>query len=140
MDPSEIGQMLRNQIDETVIINMVQQQKLNRLLTANEIIELKAAGASPALLEYLTRPEAANATYAAPPATAAAPSITLSDPPSTYYPSAAPYYVNPQYRQSPYESHSYHYNYQPGHSYGFSYNRGEWHSDRHQTRHHSYHH
>ncbi|MCL2000054.1 MAG: hypothetical protein FWG74_01350 [Planctomycetes bacterium] len=145
IDPSEIDQMVRNQVDETVIINMVQQQRLNRRLTVNEIIELKAAGASPALLEYLTRPEAANATYDAPPpvtAAAPAPSIVLSEPPATYYPPATPYYVYPQYRWGPsyYSSWPYYYNYRPGYSFGFSYNRGGWHSGRHHSRHHSYRH
>lgn len=65
LDVSDISQMLKSDVQDSVIINMVQSQKLDRPLTAQEVVLLNSSGASPALLEYLTRPEAVSSSYVA---------------------------------------------------------------------------
>lgn len=65
LDVNDITEMLENGVQDSVIINMVQSNKLDRPLSAREIVGLSRAGASQPLLEYLTSAGAANPSYAA---------------------------------------------------------------------------
>ncbi len=150
LDPAEIGQLVRTRVDDTVIINMVQNQKLDRPLTAREVVELSAAGASPALLEYITRAEAVSSAYVAvqpaapvivtspepsvtyvepaPTVVTQQPTVVVASPPTVYY--SSPYYttnyVYPRYRWGP----SYYPSYYPyagsNYYFGFSYGSRGW--------------
>lgn len=65
LDVNDINELLANGVQDSVIINMVQGNKLDRPLSAREIVSLTRAGASQPLLEYLTSAGAANQSYVA---------------------------------------------------------------------------
>lgn len=143
LDANDVAQLIRNGVEEEVIINMVGNQKLDRPLTANDVLALNSAGASGALLEYMTRPEAASAAYAAPssPMIVGSPQIQVESPPTvitspqtvvttqpnvvygsacptpTYvYPYSSPYYV--------YSAPRYYRDRRPSYSFSFSWGSG----------------
>lgn len=118
LDVTEITQLIRNGVQESVIVNMAQSQKLNQPLSAQDVIALSAAGASPTLLEQLTRAgvvspsyappvmtssptivtSAPQVTYAPPAVVQPAPSVVVTSPPPVYYNNACPptyYYAQP---------------------------------------------
>lgn len=128
LDANEIAQLVRSGVQDTVIINMVQGQKLDRPLTAQDVLNLNAAGASGTLLEYVTRPEAISSSYvAAQPApvyvesppiqvqqpttvVTTQPNVVVAAPPTVYYGSG---YYNPSY--------VYPYRYYPNYSFNFGF-------------------
>ena len=148
LDVSDVQQMLNNKVDESIIINMVQSQKLSRPLTAQEVVMLNASGASPGLLEFLTRKESANQSYQAsapvtqyqaPTVVESSPTIIESSPtvittqpnvvvtqPQTVYYTTPNYYVPPTYVY-PYRYYSAprpRYYSRPGVSFNFSFGKG----------------
>lgn len=150
LDSNDVIQMIRNGVQDPVIINMIQNQKMDRPLTAQEVVALSAAGASSSLLEYMTRPEAVSSSYV-PPAprsvySDSTPTIVTSEPtvttapPATYYGSnscsptvvtPAPTIVAPSTTYVvPYSYPVYTYSYpryryyEPSYSFGFSWGGG----------------
>lgn len=65
IEPEEVIQLVQSGVDDAVIVNMVNATLLSRPLTAREVMALNAGGASPSLLEFLTRPEVVDSAYAA---------------------------------------------------------------------------
>ena len=145
LDANDIVMMVKNGVDDSVIVNMVQTQKLPHPLTAQEVMALNAGGASSYLLENLTRPDASLAaattatvvtgssaptvTYVEPEPTivTAQPSVIVTQPPTvytypyTYYSSPYPYYYNSYPRYHRYRSG-------PSFSIGFGFGGGNrWH-------------
>ncbi len=57
LEVTDLMQLLRNGIQEQVIVNLVQQNPLARPLGPNDVLMLQASGAGAELLEYLTRPD-----------------------------------------------------------------------------------
>lgn len=120
LDADEIANLVRSGVQDSVIINMVQGQKLDRPLTTGEVMSLNANGASAQLLEFLTRPDAVNSAYVAPPPAAAivgesvypsvvsaptvvsSPQVVVTTPPTVYYEYDYydPGYVYPYYGSS----------------------------------------
>jgi hypothetical protein len=95
LEVSEIVNLIKSGVEDSVIINMVQSQKLPRPLTTSDVLTLNAGGASPALLEFLTRPE--NAVAAAPMVVPATPTVVTSTPaPSVTVVESAPTVVTTQ--------------------------------------------
>lgn len=58
LDANDISMLVRNGVSDQVVVNLVLNNKLPMPLTTEEILFLNASGISPALLEFLTRPEA----------------------------------------------------------------------------------
>ena len=54
LDATDISLLLKNGVEEAVVINLAREQGLSRPFTAQEVLQLNAAGASPRLLEFLT--------------------------------------------------------------------------------------
>lgn len=138
LDANDISQMVRNGVQDSVIINVVQTQKLNRPLTAQEVLLLNTNGASPTLLEYLTRSEAVSGSYVATsPAptivtgsndvTYAAPSITVSPPAPTVvtqpYPPTTTYIIPDYIYTTPTYVYPYPYTYVYPYAYEYPYYR-----------------
>lgn len=141
LDANEIVQLVKNDVQDTVIINMLQQNKLERPLTAQEVLILSNEGASSTLLEYLTRPESVSSSYVPPARTASSPvivtdsttsvvetvsptivtsepSVVVTSPNTVYYGST---YAYPSTYYYPYTySYPYTYRYGPTYSFGFS--------------------
>lgn len=147
LDAGEIANLVKSGVQDTVIINMVQSQKLNRPLSTSDVLMLNANGASPTLLEYLTRPEAVSAAYVPPEisaptvvTTAPSPTVTVVDPtptivtqPNVVVTSPPPVYYSPTYYY-PYSSYSYptyRYRSRPSVSFGFSFGGGKHYRPRH---------
>ncbi len=78
LDFADIKLMLQNGVQENVIISMIQNQKLSRSLTTQEVIELNSMGASANFLQYLT-----SSGSAAPAAVASSPEVVYVEPPAT---------------------------------------------------------
>ncbi|MCC8190781.1 MAG: hypothetical protein LIP77_09140 [Planctomycetes bacterium] len=147
LDASEIVTLKQHGVDDSVIINMVQSRSLDRPLTAGEVVALSSCGASPALLEYLTRPEAVAAapSYSqptvvtsppaqvtvveqAPTVVTTQPNVVVTQPQTVYY--GSPYYYGYGY---PYY-YPYSYYSRPSYSFGLSIGRG-WGGSRHHRSH-----
>ncbi|MDR1613142.1 MAG: hypothetical protein LBT97_10245, partial [Planctomycetota bacterium] len=75
LDVDEIVDMVNSGVQEAVIINMLEQQKLSRPLTAQEVINLSRAGVSARLMEELTSVGNVRSAYAP------APVATYTPPP-----------------------------------------------------------
>lgn len=130
LEPNDVVMMLQNGVDDAAIINMVRNQKLSRPLSPQEVVTLNASGASPELLEFLTRTDAAASscvvtepttvvesapmivTQPAPVVVTPQPNVVVTTPPPIYY--SSPYYSYPSYRSNYY--------------FGFS-----WNNDRHRS-------
>lgn len=140
LDGNDIVNMKKNGVDDTVIINMVQAQKLDRPLTPNEVLILNSSGTSSTLLEFLTRPEAVSSSYARTPTVVTSttpapvtvveqpptvvttqPSVVVTQPQTVYY--ETPTYVYPYrtYGSPYYYPYSYPYSYRSGPSYSFGF-------------------
>lgn len=118
LDASEVRMMLQNGVHEDVIISMLQNDKLNAPLSAQEVVELNSMGASSTLLQYLTNPSYVNqspvvtdstTTYSSPSTVVTqSPTIITTEPqviyttppPVVYYPNRY-YYGRPYYRSGP---------------------------------------
>lgn len=142
LEVGEVINMLKNGVHESVVINMVQQQKLSRPLTAQEVIDLSRSGVSPQIMTALT--DAANvgpmyapsgSTVAVPvenytasmpgacgvaptapaPVVVEQPATVVTAPPTVYYtyPDSYYYYGYPYY--------NYPYRYGPSYSFSFGY-------------------
>lgn len=124
LEPNDVVMMVQNGVEDSAIINMVRNQKLSRPLNPQEVVALNAGGASPALLEFLTRSDSSASPYVVtepttvvesaplvvsqPPSVVVAPqpNVVVTAPPTVYY--SSPYYSYPSYR--------------PNYYFGFSWN------------------
>lgn len=127
LDASDIALLVKNGVHESVIINMVRGNKMRAPLTTSEVLLLNTSGASPALLEFLTRPEAS--AVSSPPAVVSEsvystpPQVVVTAPAPTVV--TTPTYVSPTYYVgSPYVYGYDYYRYGRPYSYGYSYGRG----------------
>ena len=102
LDAADISLLLKNGVEEAVVINLAREQGLSRPLTAQEVLQLNAGGASSRLLEFLT--DSAQVRAAAPQVMAPqmvapqAAAVPMAAPPTVYYPSSpevCPVYVYP---------------------------------------------
>lgn len=130
LDVNDITNLIRSGVKDSVIINMVRSQQLDRPLTAGEILALNSNGASPTLLEFLTRPETVSSSYIAPPpvvtdsltsqpmvydstptVVTSDPTVIVTTPPTVYY--------DYDYYDYGYPYYSGYYDYWPGYSWGW---------------------
>lgn len=126
LEPNDVILMVQNGVEDSAIINMVQSQKLSRPLNAQEVLTLNASGASPAILEFLTRPGSSVESYVvtepitvvepSPIVVSPQPNVIVTPPSTVYY--DATYYSYPYY-SSPY---SYGPSYRRPFYFGFSWN------------------
>lgn len=129
IDFNDLLQLKRSGVQDQVIVNLVQANKLPVPLTTSQILALNAAGASPSLLDFLTRPESSYAQAAI----VSDPDCYTGDCGATdyvEYVESAPTYIvqepsptiiveTPVY----YESPTYYYDYSPSYYGSYSYNR-----------------
>lgn len=130
LDANDIAHLVKNGVQDAVIINMVRSNRLPAPLSPQDVLLLNANGASPTLLEFLTRPDSSVAVVSSsPPVAYAEPStpvvVTGNACSPTYI--ARPTYVAPRYYSAPtyvypYSSYDY-YRYRPN-SFNFYYGRG----------------
>lgn len=142
LDANDVALLIKNGVHDSVIINMVRNNKMRAPLATSEVLLLNTNGASPALLEFLTRSEASYpaAVVSSQPAvvsesvcSTAAP-VVIGTPSPTVI--STPTYVSPTYYVSaPYYGNPYRYSYGYGwpHSFGFSYGH-RWGGSRHYRR------
>ncbi len=132
LDANDIKNMLQNGVQESVIISMLQNQKLSRPLTTQEVIDLNQYGASATLLEQLTHSASVDTsssyttTYSSPSTTTTitpAPTIVQS-PPTVVTTSPQVIYTEPStvYYTEPYR----YYRPSPGISFYFGSGRRHW--------------
>ncbi len=130
LDANDIRNMLQNGVQESVIISMLQNQKLSRPLTTQEVIDLNQYGASAALLEQLTHTSSVDGsysttTYVSPPTTiTTTPAPTIVQSPTVVTTSPQVIYTEPStvYYTTPYR----YYRPSPGISFYFGSGRRHW--------------
>lgn len=128
LDANDIRNMLQNGVQESVIISMLQNQKLTRPLTTEEVIDLNQYGASATLLEQLTHSASVDGSYSTTyvsPTTTITPAPTIVQSPPTVVTTAPQViYIEPQtvYYTTPYR----YYNPSPGISFYFGSGRRHW--------------
>ncbi len=140
LDVNDITELLANGVQDSVIINMVQSNKLDRPLSAREIVSLSRAGASQPLLEYLTSAGAANQSYVAsqpapvyvepaPTVVQQQPNVIVQQPPTVVTQAPTVVYETPTYYypRSYVYPRPYYYPYRSGPSFSFSFGGGRRH-------------
>lgn len=118
LDVNDIKVMVQNDVQDSVIINMVQNRGLSSGLSTQDIIDLSNLGASSTLLSYLSSTSSPGVTYVEPAApTVVAPSTTyvVPQPEVIVTPPPPVYYYNYGY---PYR------HYRPGPSFSFWFGSG----------------
>lgn len=96
LDVDEIALLIRRDVDESTIMEIIRNRPLTQPLSATDVVALHNAGATSRLLGFLTSPEASmpeSLQYAVP----VTPTPVVTSPPLTYAPPAtcAPTYVVP---------------------------------------------
>lgn len=128
LDANDIRNMLQNGVQESVIISMLQNQKLFRPLSTQEVIDLNQYGASATLLEQLTHASSVDGSYSTTYVSTITPAPTIVQSPTVVTTSPQVIYTEPStvYYSTPYYGTPYRYYNSPGFSFYFGSGRRHW--------------